>query len=244
VGYSPGEDNPVQLPVTAATVAAAGLVGYLIGGIPVGWMVVRRQHHGLDLRRYGSGNVGTSNVFRHVGLRTAALIGPVQFAQGLVPVVAAREAGFPLSVEVLIGLCAVIGNGWPIYLGFNGGRGIAVATGVVAGLNPYALAGLLACYVLGLARREIAIGVLTGFVLLPAVALIVDGWTLFAGCLTLLVIVVMRRLEGIISDLRIAADRRAVILDRIVRDRRPGRPLVGPVGALPEHERTPPFRWR
>src|SRR5437016_10805762 len=103
--------------------------GYLIGGVPVGWLMVRWQRFGLDVRRYGSGNIGTSNVYRHAGFDIAVIVGPLQFAQGFVPVLLARVLGFSAVVQVLVGVFAVLGNGWPVYMRFNGGRGVAVATG-------------------------------------------------------------------------------------------------------------------
>ena len=114
---------------------AAGwcLAAYLIGGLPIGWLLVRRKRYGLDLRKFGTGNIGTSNVYRHAGIDIAVIVGPLQFLQGFAPVLASRLAGLPLSASMLIGVCTVAGNGWPVYMKFNGGRGVAVATGAVAG---------------------------------------------------------------------------------------------------------------
>ena len=80
----------MNLPWQVAVMCAAG---YLIGGIPVGLLLVRWQRFGLDVRRYGSGNIGTSNVYRHAGFDVAVIVGPLQFAQGLVPVLVARLLG-------------------------------------------------------------------------------------------------------------------------------------------------------
>ena len=113
-------------------IAAWCAMAYLVGGLPIGWVLVHWQRYGLDLRNFGTGNIGTSNVYRHAGIDIAVIVGPLQFAQGFLPVLAARLDGLPMNVAMLVGIFAVVGNGWPVYMRFNGGRGVAVATGVVA----------------------------------------------------------------------------------------------------------------
>ena len=141
-------------------VAAWCVAAYLIGALPVGWLLVRRKRYGLDLRNFGTGNIGTSNVYRHAGIDIAVIVGPLQFVQGFAPVVASRLLGLPLSASALIGVCAVAGNGWPVYLRFNGGRGVAVATGAVAALSVAGLIALLMCFAWGAIRGRIALAVL------------------------------------------------------------------------------------
>ena len=207
-------------------IAAIGAFAYLLGGVPVGWLLARARG-GVDIREYGSGNVGTSNIYRNLDTGLAAVVGPAQFLQGLLPVLAADRLGFPVGVRALVAVCAVIGNGWPVWLGFNGGRGIAVATGAVAGLSLVGLAALLVCYALGAAGRQIALGVLGGFVLLPVVADVLVGRATALACAALLAIVVLRRLEGVVGDARRQPRPLAMIVRRLTRDERPGRPLVG-----------------
>jgi len=207
------------------TVAAIGALAYLLGSVPVGWMLARMR--GVEVRELGTGNVGTSNIYRNVDTGLAAVVGPIQFFQGLVPVLAARALRFDDGVLVLTALCAVIGNGWPVWLGFNGGRGIAVATGAVAALSPWALLALLGCYALGAALHEIAEGVLGGFLILPLVAALVAGPAMAAGCAGLLALVLLRRLEGVTHDVRRYGHPWRLVTRRLVRDERPGRPLVG-----------------
>ena len=207
-------------------IAAIGAFAYLVGGIPVGWLLARARG-GVDIRQYGSGNVGTSNIYRNLDTGLAVVVGPAQFLQGLVPVLLADWLGFSVGVRALVAVCAVIGNGWPVWLGFNGGRGIAVATGAVAGLSLLGLVALLACYALGGASRQIALGVLGGFVLLPFVAGVFIGRATALAFAALLVIVLLRRLEGVVSDARNQRHSLPMIVRRLTRDERPGRPLVG-----------------
>ncbi len=208
-----------------AVVAAAA---YLVGSIPVGWLLVRWQRFGLDVRRYGSGNIGTSNVYRHAGFDLAVIVGPVQFAQGFVPVLVSRLLGFSVTVQVLVACAAVAGNGWPFYLRFNGGRGVAVATGAVAPLSVAGFIALLMCYAWGAIRGRIAIAVALAFVILPPVALLFNGPIVAIGCCVILVLLMLRRLEGLPGDARAYGHFWRRLFERTVLDARPGRPLMGP----------------
>ena len=207
------------------------VAAYLIGGLPVGWLLVRRKRYGLDLRNFGTGNIGTSNVYRHAGIDIAVIVGPLQFAQGFAPVVAARLEGLPLTAAMLIGVCAVAGNGWPVYMRFNGGRGVAVATGAVAALSVAGLIALLMFFAWGAIRGRIAMSVLVAFVVLPVVAFVFggsDGWIVGSGCLAILVLLLLRRLEGLPRDARTYGHFWRRVYQRLVFDERPGRPLMGP----------------
>jgi glycerol-3-phosphate acyltransferase PlsY len=217
----------MTIPVTTWTVAAMGLLAYLLGGVPVGLLLVRLARPQVDVRTLGTGNIGTANIYRNVDAGLAVAVGPLQFLQGLVPVLLALHAGFPPAVVGLTAICAVIGNGWPVYVGFNGGRGIAVATGAVAAMSIAGLATLLACYGLGVLTRQIAVGVLAGFVLLPLVGALVLGKAYAAIFASLLLLVVLRRLEGALTDARSDSRPWRMLALRLTRDQRPGRPLVG-----------------
>ncbi len=205
------------------------LVGaYALGSVPVAWLL-GRWRGGLDLREVGSGNPGTSNLFRNAGVGLAALSGPLQFAQGLVPVLVARAVGGDGTLLDLAAVCAVAGNGWPLWLRFKGQRGIAVATGAVAAINPWLLVVLLVCFAAGAVTHAIALGVLAGFTVLPIAAALIGGRGLALTCAALLAAIVLRRLEGLRADLRRAASDqcRRVVLRRLLLDERPGQVLVG-----------------
>lgn len=205
-------------------VALAG--AYLIGSIPVALLLGQRR--GVDLREMGSGNPGTSNLFRNAGLGIAVLSGPLQFAQGAVPLLLIRWLGGTYALQELAALAAVAGNCWPVWMRFNGQRGIAVATGAVAALSPLLLGVLLLFYALGFSVHAIALGVVTGFAALPPVALVITGGDLAGVTALLLAAIVVRRLEGIGEDRRLAGGNRRVLLRRLFFDERPGQVLVGP----------------
>lgn len=125
---------------------AAIVIGYLLGSIDFGVIVPRML--GIDIYEQGSGNPGTSNVFRTVGKRAAALVLLGDALKGL----AAAAIGSALgddTVAFLAALAAVVGHIFPIWHGFRGGRGVATAIGAGVWLAP--IPGLILAVGWGLA---------------------------------------------------------------------------------------------
>jgi acyl-phosphate glycerol 3-phosphate acyltransferase len=142
------------------------LAGYLVGSIPVGYLVARAR--GVDIFRHGSGNVGATNVGRVLGRPFGVLVFALDFAKGALPVLAALALGDRLTdgggwwhsggLAVLTGLAAFLGHLFPLYLGLRGGKGVATGTGVVAVLAPVpALAALAAWLVTVIASRYVSL---------------------------------------------------------------------------------------
>jgi glycerol-3-phosphate acyltransferase PlsY len=121
------------LGATLAGLAAA----YLIGAIPVGFLVARVFGR-LDIRRAGSGNIGATNVLRTLGKLPAILTLGGDIAKGYLAVSVARALvpgpGGAAAGTVL----AVIGNCWPVFLRFRGGKGVATGLGAFLALQPWA----------------------------------------------------------------------------------------------------------
>jgi glycerol-3-phosphate acyltransferase PlsY len=116
------------------------VVCYLIGSIPFG-LILTRLYGAGDLRSIGSGNIGATNVLRtgRKGLALATLV--LDALKGALPVwLAARYLGPDMAI--VAGLGAVLGHCFPLWLRFNGGKGVATAAGVVLTLTP--IAGMLA----------------------------------------------------------------------------------------------------
>jgi len=111
-----------------------GFGAYILGSIPFG-LIVGRLVKGVDLRRYGSGNIGTTNVMRVLGGGWAALVFAFDAAKGLAPVAVAQRAGLEPEVVALVAFLAVAGHNWPVFLRFRGGKGVATSLGALAGLS-------------------------------------------------------------------------------------------------------------
>ena len=111
------------------------LVVYLIGAIPVGFLVARAAG-GIDIRGKGSGNIGATNVLRTLGPVPAVLTLLGDVAKGYIAVRVAEVIG-PEPVWGAAGaLLAIVGNCWPVFLRFKGGKGVATALGAFLALTP------------------------------------------------------------------------------------------------------------
>jgi glycerol-3-phosphate acyltransferase PlsY len=118
------------------TAVAAVVLAYLVGAIPVGFLVARVA--GTDIRRHGSGNIGTTNVLRSLGPVPAVLTLAGDVAKGYGAVaLAAVVAGDPLATAAGA-VAAVVGNCWPVFLRFRGGKGVATGLGALLRLAPAA----------------------------------------------------------------------------------------------------------
>ncbi|HET6423133.1 MAG TPA: glycerol-3-phosphate 1-O-acyltransferase PlsY [Planctomycetaceae bacterium] len=128
-------------PLIAAFVLA--FASYLIGSIPFGLLLVR-WIKGVDLRSYGSGNIGATNASRVLGGKWGAVILLLDAAKGLLPTLFLSQYFIdPLGgrhARVLAGTCAILGHVFPVWLRFRGGKGVATALGVASILGwPWAI---------------------------------------------------------------------------------------------------------
>lgn len=120
---------------------ACVVLGYLVGSIPFGYLVARWVK-GIDIRQFGSGNVGATNVGRVLGNKWGILVLVLDALKGALPVVLLPRLLLPLGADGFLhwqtatGLATIIGHMYPIYLGLRGGKGVATALGVVCCLAP------------------------------------------------------------------------------------------------------------
>jgi acyl phosphate:glycerol-3-phosphate acyltransferase len=160
------------------------LGGYLLGSIPVGYLVGKL--HGVDVRRVGSGRTGGTNVLRAVGLIPSAITILGDALKGLAAVGLARLwFGTELSA-VVAGAAVVIGHNWSIFLGFKGGAGGITAASALAALNPLcgaivALLGIAGFVVWRMASVATLIVALLAPVSLLLFALLLDGPMVHVG---------------------------------------------------------------
>ncbi len=111
---------------------------FIIGSIPFGLLFARMK--GKDPRKYGSGNIGATNIARVLGKKWGLVTLFADILKGLVPVLLAEAAGLDTFYLALTGLGAVVGHCYSVFLIFHGGKGVATAAGVFLALCPKAVA--------------------------------------------------------------------------------------------------------
>ena len=112
-----------------------GLLGYLIGSIPTAYLLARFTM-GRDIRSIGDNNSGAANVYREIGPRAGLACGAFDIVKGGVAVIVAGVIAHDTGIQMLAGVCAFVGHIWPVFLRFRGGRGAAVAVGVLIASVP------------------------------------------------------------------------------------------------------------
>ncbi len=137
-------------------------ISYLIGSFPTAYILGRILKR-IDIRKFGSGNVGATNAFRILGRTAGISVLIIDILKGIIPVVFISEFIIyhipfltPEIIRIILGLTAVLGHNWTIFLNFKGGKGVATSLGVLIGLGikisnfSYVLFGLVSVWLLAL----------------------------------------------------------------------------------------------
>ena len=157
--------------------AALFLFSYLAGGIPTGYLVVKR-FYGYDIRTRGSGNPGTANVYRNAGALPGAITLFVDAMKGFLPVYLGLRLypdhrGLAIGLAIGLGAAAIVGHNWTPFLGFKGGKGVATSAGVFSALLPLPMLITAAAFLLAVKiSSHISVGSMTGAIVLPLAALL------------------------------------------------------------------------
>ncbi len=151
------------------------LIGsYILGSIPFGLLIVRAWC-GIDIRKYGSGNIGATNVLRTAGKGAAAVVFVADVLKGFLPVLIAKNL-FP-GVEwipVTAGLMALVGHTASIFLKFRGGKGVATGLGIYIGLNPIVAGiGFVVWVLIVLATKYVSVASIAAAISIPVMFFIV-----------------------------------------------------------------------
>ena len=115
---------------------------YLIGSIPTAY-IFGRMIKGIDIRQFGSGNIGATNTFRIMGKAPGLVVLAIDILKGFICVsyianlfLYISPVARPELYKVLVGLATIAGHNWTVFLKFKGGKGVATSAGVVIGLIP------------------------------------------------------------------------------------------------------------
>jgi glycerol-3-phosphate acyltransferase PlsY len=214
---------------TPVVLGAMMLVAYVLGSIPWGLVIARTR--GIDPRTAGSGNIGATNVARLLGGKYFALVFTLDWLKGFLPILAAsawvrtHEAHPTWDIYLLwlgVGLAAILGHVFSLFIGFKGGKGVATSAGVMLGLYPYytvaGVAGVLVWAVVFWIWCYISLASICGALAFPVLYLLagwVMGWPVLGQQSPLLVVgvviaaLVVWKHRGNIARLRAGTENRA-----------------------------------
>ncbi len=146
------------------------VLGHVCGSVPSGlWLV--QAFHGIDIRNYGSKNIGTTNVFRTVGPKTAVLVLITDAFKGILAVGIMSYFFHNPLLDVVTALGALLGHNYSLFLGFKGGKGVATALGLLIFMMPkVAVASFGIWLVCVLLTRYVSLGSIMAAVFTPPLA--------------------------------------------------------------------------
>jgi len=198
----------IALPIALVVVA------YLIGGIPIGVLV--SDSRGVDIRKYGSGNIGASNVVRTLGVKVGIAVWLADVAKGLLPVLWFKQAmgGFFSNEELIpwiaiVALSAVAGHCFSPYLRLAGGRGVSTSLGVLLAID-WRVGGLvLAMWIIAVAvSRYISLGSILAAVSAPLLLALCTNSPYYLALGVILAILVVERHRPNIGRLMTGTERK------------------------------------
>ena len=153
---------------------SVGLIAYLIGSFPTGYLVGRLR--GVDVRNVGSGNVGATNVTRVLGKQFGYPVFAVDFFKGLGALLLAVAVAHRFQVDSVVsdlcaaigGIFAVVGHSYSVWLGFKGGKGVATSLGVIFGISWIAALIMCAVWIIVFkATRYVSVASIAAAIALP-----------------------------------------------------------------------------
>lgn len=197
-------------PINILVLIIVGVIGYFIGNISPAILIGKA--HGIDIKKEGSGNAGTTNVLRVLGKKAAIGTLIIDIGKGVLAVMLGRLIGYiyasgmldltderdisyiMLSCAMLAGLCAFIGHIWPMAFGFKGGKGVATAFGVLVAINPLlGLSCLVVVALVVLASKMVSLGSICGAIALPLLSMMFEPDFFWTGILMAIIVIIKHR---------------------------------------------------
>jgi glycerol-3-phosphate acyltransferase PlsY len=160
--------------------AAVALISYLIGSIPVAWLLVRWLK-GIDVRSVGSGNVGATNAGRVLGKPGFAAVLIFDALKGFAPVILSLFIStrfiLPKDIALLSATCAVAGHAFPVFLKFKGGKGVATGLGVFLALAAKpVLMSVIVFIIMVLIFRMVSLGSISAAISVTMLVAATENW--------------------------------------------------------------------
>ena len=202
------------------------LGAYLLGSVPTAYIAAKLSR-GIDMRRFSDGNVGASNLLRLTSKRIGIPVIILDLGKGMVAVWAAQVVGLDITQQVTVGLAAIIGHNWSVFLRFSGGRGVLTTLGAVFmlplinNLVPWGIVAFLAIAGIGLfIIHNLPVGVSAGILATPLVSWGVgEPLPITLGFLAMLLIMVIRRLTAPRTPFTASVTPGQLLVNRLLFDR-------------------------
>jgi len=193
MGIIGGSDGPmaIYLNVNDGALFAAVVLAYFIGCISPSIMLAKAK--GIDIKKEGSGNAGTTNALRVMGKKAGVITLIVDILKGVCAVLLGNLiAGYVAGM-----LCAVAvfaGHVWPALYRFKGGKGVATAFGALLGIDPLLGLAALGIVVIGvLISKRMSVGSIAGAVCFPALAFFLEPTFIIPGTVMALLIIIKHK---------------------------------------------------
>ncbi len=185
------------------------IVAYLVGSMPTAYIFTRLLR-GVDIRQYGSGNVGATNAFRVIGKVPAIIVLAIDVFKGYLAATFIANsflyitpATRPELYQVLCGLAAIAGHNWSVFLKFKGGKGVATSAGVVIGLIPKIFwLGFLTWTIVFFLTGYVSIASILASVMIPIFTLILGEPTEIIVFMSLLCVIIVYKHKSNLKRLR------------------------------------------
>ena len=147
--------------------AGVAVLAYLLGSIPFSWLIVKLKTR-KDVRSVGSGNVGATNAMRAAGKAAGVAALLLDVAKGVVAVLLARRLGASPALVGAAAFFAMLGHCYPVWLKFQGGKGVATSAGAMGALAPPAMALTVLAFLIVVAwKRYVSLGSMAAAVSFP-----------------------------------------------------------------------------
>lgn len=182
------------------------LIAYLLGSIPTGLWIGKHLFK-INLREHGSGNMGTTNTFRVLGIKAGLVVLAVDLLKGTLAVLLPMWFGGAAITPLAIGFFAILGHTFPIFAEFRGGKAVATSAGVLLGFAPAFLLFLALIFALtlylfsmiSLSSVTVAIVAIIGVLVFPALDFILTDYDWLLSLIMILIssIIILRHKENI-----------------------------------------------
>jgi len=182
--------------------------------------LVAKYRFKQDIRKFGSGQVGGSNLFRSFSKKYGVLVAVYDIFKGIIMVLLAWLLGMDVWMQVAIGLAVIIGHNWPVFLKFNAGRGLASTVGVAFVLFPMGIPSFLIFALITLFVGSSPLPMLLAIASLPLTSLAMgESLSLTIGLSILWLLMVIRRLSAPKTERSKLVSKKQLYINRFLFDR-------------------------